>query len=248
MKINDKAQQYHDRMFPNYVSSFLTTDPEFIVFFDNFAFDEVVNQNDLDDKTRFIVILASLIGVQGFDEFKAMLSPALNFGVTPIEIREIVYQSVPYLGIGRVISYLKEMNRFFIEKGIKLPLENQSTTNESNRLEKGIEAQVEIFGEYMRDYYKSNDEDVRHINRWLTESCFGDYYTRGGLDLKTRELITFCFLLSQGDTDNQIKSHIEANIRMGNDKEFLLKVVTQLVPFIGYPRCLNAIAKVKSAN
>lgn len=100
----------------------------------------------------------------------------------------------------------------------------------------------------MRDYYKSNDEDVRHINRWLTESCFGDYYTRGGLDLKTRELITFCFLLSQGDTDNQIKSHIEANIRMGNDKEFLLKVVTQLVPFIGYPRCLNAIAKVKSAN
>lgn len=248
MKINDKAQQYHDRMFPNYESIFLTTDPEFIVFFDNFAFDEVVNQNDLDDKTRFIVILASLIGVQGFDEFKAMLSPALNFGVTPIEIREIVYQSVPYLGIGRVISYLKEMNRFFIEKGIKLPLENQSTTNESNRLEKGIEAQVEIFGEYMRDYYKSNDEDVRHINRWLTESCFGDYYTRGGLDLKTRELITFCFLLSQGDTDNQIKSHIEANIRMGNDKEFLLKVVTQLVPFIGYPRCLNAIAKVKSAN
>ena len=248
MKINDKAQQYHDRMFPNYVSSFLTTDPEFIVFFDNFAFDEVVNQNDLDDKTRFIVILASLIGVQGFDEFKAMLSPALNFGVTPIEIREIVYQSVPYLGIGRVISYLKEMNRFFIEKGIKLPLENQSTTNESNRLEKGIEAQVEIFGQHMRDYYKSNDEDVRHINRWLTESCFGDYYTRGGLDLKTRELITFCFLLSQGDTDNQIKSHIEANIRMGNDKEFLLKVVTQLVPFIGYPRCLNAIAKVKSAN
>ncbi len=81
---------------------FLRTDPEFIEAFDNFAFDEVVNQDDLNDKTRFISILAVLLGCQGIDEFKGMLKAAYNFGVTPVEMKEIVYQAVAYLGIGRV--------------------------------------------------------------------------------------------------------------------------------------------------
>lgn len=84
MKISEKANQYHEKMFPGYKSSFLETDPEFIERFDNFTFDEVVNNDDLDDKTRFLAILATLIGCQGIDEFRAMLTAAYNFGVTPV--------------------------------------------------------------------------------------------------------------------------------------------------------------------
>ena len=62
--MTDNAKNYHEKMFPGYVSDFLRTDPEFIEAFDNFAFDEVVNQDDLDDKTRFISILAVLLGVK----------------------------------------------------------------------------------------------------------------------------------------------------------------------------------------
>ena len=102
MAITDKAKEYHERMFPGYVSNFLETDPEFIEIFDNFAFDEVVNVDDLDNKTRFIAILSTLIGCQGIDEYKAMVPAALEFGVTAVEIKEIVYHSVAYLGIGRV--------------------------------------------------------------------------------------------------------------------------------------------------
>ena len=49
MVISENAQKYHERMFPGYESKLLKTDPEFIVLFDNFAFDEVVNQCDLDE-------------------------------------------------------------------------------------------------------------------------------------------------------------------------------------------------------
>lgn len=79
MAITDFSKEYHERMFPGYVSKFLETDPEFIEFFDNFAFDEVVNQDDLDDRTRMMAIIATLIGCQGIDEFKAMVLAALNF-------------------------------------------------------------------------------------------------------------------------------------------------------------------------
>ena len=76
-------------MFPGYKSKFLETDPEFIERFDNFAFDEVVNSDDLDDRTRMMAILATLIGSQSVDEFRAMVPAALNFGVTPVEAKEL---------------------------------------------------------------------------------------------------------------------------------------------------------------
>lgn len=245
MAISKRANEYHERMFPNYKSKFLETDPEFIEFFDNFAFDEVVNNDDLADKTRFIVILATLIGSQSIDEFKAILKAAYNFDVTPIEMKEIVYQSVAYLGVGRVLPFINAVNNFLIEKGIKLPLEGQSTTNSENRLEKGRQAQIDIFGDSMKDFYKSGDKESKHINYWLTDNCFGDYYTRTGLDYKQRELITFCFLAAQGGCEPQLTSHIAANIKIGNDKEFLIKVISQCLPFIGYPRSLNALRCVK---
>ena len=247
MSISEKAQAYHEKMFPGYKSSFLETDPEFIESFDNFAFDEVVNSGDLDDKTRWLTILAVLIGCQGIDEFRAMVPASINFVVTPVEIKEVVYQAVAYLGIGRVLPFLKVTNEIFTEKGIELPLEGQKNISDDNRLEEGRQAQVDIMGEGMKDFYKSGPEESRHINYWLTDNCFGDYYTRSGLDYRQREMITFCFLMGQGGCEPQLLVHASANIRIGNDKAFLLKVISQCIPYIGYPRCLNALKCVNEA-
>lgn len=247
MAISENAKKYHERMFPGYESQLLKTDPEFIELFDNFAFDEVVNQDDLDDKVRMKAILATLIGCQGIDEFKAMLKAAYQFGVTPVEMKEIVYQGVAYLGIGRVFPFLHAVNDFCKAQNIALPLEGQSTTTPQNRLEKGIQAQVDIFGEGMREFYKSGPEESRHINHWLAGNCFGDYYTRHGLDYNEREMITFCFLAAQGGCEPQLTSHAAANMKIGNDKAFLIKIISQCLPFIGYPRSLNALRCVNEA-
>ena len=247
MAITEFSKAYHERMFPGYQSKFLETDPEFIERFDNFAFDEVVNQDDLDDRTRMMAILATLIGCQGIDEYKAMLPAALNFGVTPVEAKEIVYQAVAYLGIGRVFPFLHATNDVLTSRGIKLPLEGQATTTTNTRLQGGEQAQIDIFGEHMRGFAESGPEESRHINRWLVDNCFGDYYTRKGLDYKQREMITFCFLAAQGGCEPQLTSHAAANMRIGNDKAFLIKVLSQCLPFIGYPRSLNALRCVNDA-
>ena len=252
MAISEFSKQYHEKMFPGYVSKFLETDPEFIERFDNFAFDEVINMPDIggkevDGRTRHIAILATLLGCQGIDEFKAMLPAAMNFGVTSIEIKEINYQAVAYLGIGRVFPFLKAVNAFFESNGISLPLESQATTTTENRREAGTQAQVDIFGEGMRDFWKSGPEESRHINLWLAANCFGDYYTRNGLDNAEREMITFCFLYAQGGCEPQLTSHAAANMRIGNDKLFLIKIISHCLPFIGYPRSLNALTCVNKA-
>lgn len=116
-----------------------------------------------------------------------------------------------------------------------------------NRLEAGEQAQIEIFGEGMRGFADTGRDTNGHINKWLVDNCFGDYYTRGGLDYRQRELITFCFLSAQGGCEPQLTSHAAANMRVGNSREFLIKVVSQCVPYIGYPRCLNALRCVNEA-
>lgn len=220
------------------------TDPEFMERYDAFALNEVINEPgmELDDRTRYISILATLIGCQGIEMYQNELIKALEKSVTPIEVKEIVYQAVDYLGIGRVFPFLNMTNTVMTNLGVTLPLEGQSTTTMENRLDKGIEAQVEIFGPAMKEFYKGN-----HINRWLAANCFGDYYTRTGLNLKERELITFCFLSAQGGCEPQLTSHAAGNMNMGNDQLFLMKVVSHCLPYIGYPRSLNAITCISKA-
>lgn len=221
------------------------TDPEFMERYEHFALEEVVNENgqQLAAPVRYMAILASLIGCQGITMFQEILPTALDEGLTPVMVKEIVYQSVDYLGIGRVRPFLTAVNEVLESRGVKLPLEGQATTTMANRLEKGALAQVDIFGEGMRDFWKKG-----HINRWLAANCFGDYYTRTGLDLAQRELITFCFLAAQGGCEPQLISHSAGNIRLGNDKEFLLRVVSQCLPYLGYPRSLNAITCINKAS
>ena len=220
------------------------TDPEFMERLQYFAAEEVVKEPEqqLDEVTRHLAILATLLGCQGKEVFAHLLPRALGAGVTPVMVKETVYQAVDYLGIGRVLPFLEQTNRVLTARGVSLPLAGQATTTMENRLEKGAAAQVEIFGAGMREAWKNG-----HINRWLAANCFGDYYTRGGLDLKQREMITFCFLAAQGGCEPQLIAHAKGNMNLGNDKDFLVRVVSQCLPYIGYPRSLNAIACIGKA-
>ena len=215
------------------------TDPEFAERFEHFAFDEVPNEEgqQLDEVTRHMAILATLLGCQGIDAFRLELPRALDAGISPVMAKEIVYQAVDYLGIGRVKPFLDAANDILMGRGVSLPLEGQATTTMENRLEKGIQAQVDIFGDGMKEVWKNG-----HINRWLAANCFGDYYTRTGLDLAQREMITFCFLMAQGGCEPQLIVHAKGNMNLGNDKDFLVRVVSQCLPYIGYPRSLNAVS------
>lgn len=241
MRITETANKNHEELFPNHKSTLKITDPEFIEVFDNFAFDEVISYGNLDIRTRLMVILGSLIASQASSEYKVMLDGALNVGVTPVEIKEIVYQSVPYVGIAKAFDFIHATNEILQSRGIKLPLESQSTTSPETRYEKGLELQKAIFGELIDKMYMESPANQIHIQKYLSANCFGDYYTRKGLDIKTRELLTFAIILSLGGCESQLKGHIQGNVNVGNDKQTLLSTITQLLPYVGYPRTLNAL-------
>lgn len=241
MRISETARKNHEELFPNHQSTLQATDPELVEVFDNFAFDEVIAYGNVETKTRLMAILAALIASQTLSEYKVMLGGALNVGVTPVEAKEIVYQAVPYVGIAKVFDFLHTTNEVLQSRGIKLPLEGQATTSPETRFAKGLELQKSIFGDRIDQLYQEAPANQLHIQQYLSANCFGDYVTRTGLDIKTRELLTFSMLLSLGGCEPQLKGHIQGNVNVGNDKQTLLSVVTQLLPYVGYPRALNAL-------
>ena len=85
-----------------------------------------------------------------------------------------------------------------------------------------------------------------HINDFLAANCFGDYYTRKVLNMQERELLTFAAIISLGGADPQARGHVAANLKVGNTRKQLLDVITVALPYIGYPRTLNALAAINS--
>jgi len=249
MAISKQARKTHDELLPGHVSTLKVTDPELIETVDNFAFDEVLSFGVLDTKTRLMVQLAALIACQALSEYRVMLGAALTVGVTPVEVKEIVYQAVPYVGMAKVFDFIHATNDVLVDRGVELPLEGQSTTTPETRAEKGLAVEKEIIGADVVDQlYASAPDDEIHIQHLLSANCFGDHYTRTGVGVKTRELLTLAMLVSLGGCEPQAKGHVAANFNVGNGRDVLLSVVTQLLPFIGYPRALNALRVIDEVN
>ena len=239
--MNEEEKALLSRRFQGTDSRLMETDPEWVEITANFSGKEVPEKSRLTRHEQMLCILSALLGCQGMGEFRHMLHAALNEGLDPVSIKEVIYQATAYLGIGRVHDFLETANAVFKQHGISLPLASQSTTDAASRFDRGLEKQVSLFGPDMAKRQTDGPVLRQNINRWLADNCFGDYYTRTGLDLKQREMITFCFLAAQGGCEPQLTSHAKGNMNLGNDKEFLIRVISQCLPYIGYPRSLNAM-------
>lgn len=241
MSIGETARETRRQPCSGPAARFAATDPELVGIFDRFAGDEVLAYGEIDLPTHQMLILASLIAQQALAAYRVMLAGALQTGVTLVAVKEIVYQAVPYVGFGKVVDFLQATNEMLEQQGIPLPLQGQATTNAGNRLDKGRALSTAIFGPVIDTLYEQAPAGQVHIQQFLSANCFGDYVARGGIDVRTRELLTFSMLLSHGGCEAQLKGHIQGNVNVGNDKSRLIGVVTRLIPFVGYPRALNAI-------
>lgn len=246
LTMTEKAKTKYNELLKRDASITKTNGADLESIFNNFVYGEVYNHGTLDPKLRELVTLVSLTASQGTDMIKPHVETALNIGVSPIEIKEALYQCSPYVGYPRVFAALEKANEVFKEKNISLPIESQSTVTESTRFDKGLETQVSMYGDAILTAHSNAAPNQKHIQNFLSANCFGDFYTRKGLDLKTRELLTFIMIISLGGAEPQAIAHANANIKMGNSKDMMLEAVTQCLPYIGYPRTLNAITIINN--
>lgn len=235
------SKEKFKELFGNVNFSTAVTDSDFYDILIRFIFGEVYFLGKLTDKQKELINLVVLTTNQTLNELHEHVGAALNVGVTPVEIKEAIYQCAPYTGFSKVLDALSKVNEVFKERNIELPVESQKQTNEENRFEEGFKVQSSIFGDTIKKAHENAPHNLKHIQNYLSAMCFGDFYTRSSLDLKTRELLTLCIISALGGCENQLKAHVQGNLNVGNDKDLLINAITQCMPYMGFPRTLNAL-------
>ncbi len=240
----DRKESAAQTMRALYGAAPASADPELAAIKQRLIYGEIYAEEKLSAKLRELIILAVAATNQTMHEVRLHTAAALASGVTPEEIREAVCHCAPYIGLGKAESALNEVYAVFAEKNVPLPPESGRTVTEESRLTDGIAAQKSIFGAHIDAMRAAAPENQKNIQDYLSAYCFGDFYTRKFLTIPERELLTFAILAAQGGCEPQVRARVGGNAAVGNGKETLLAALTVCLPYIGFPRTLNALGCV----
>ena len=221
------------------------TDPEMMDMLQKFIFGEVFQTGELTLKQREMITCITLATMQTLPQLKAHAGAALNVGVTPVELREVMYLTAPFIGFPKMLNAVATVNEVFKERGIHLPLEKQGTVTDANRHEAGKAIQDRLYPGGISSVMEGMPGDMgKDVERFLTDYFFGEIYSRGALDLKTRELLGYCVLTTL-EAESQLRSHFHGNINAGNTPETVTAAVIQCLPYIGFPAAIKALRIIK---
>lgn len=246
MTRTDICKKKYKTLFKGEALSKEGSDPEMMAILQKYIFGEIFTIGELDIKTREMITVTSLAVQQTLPQLKAHINAALNVGVTPVELRESIYQLAPFIGFPKTLNALAVLNEVFKERGIETPLKSTITVKEEDRFAKGLEIQNPLYGDEIKQEMAGLPEDMgAEVAKFLTEVCFGDFYTREGLDLKTRELLMLSALVTTGNNQVTLKSHIKGNLKAGNSEETITAAIIQCLPYVGFPNTLSALKTLK---
>jgi 4-carboxymuconolactone decarboxylase len=240
------AEATYERLFGPRDAGAPDDDPELMEILRRFIFGDVFGTGVLDDQTRELITITILACLQTLSQLTSHTAAALNVGVQPIQIREAIYQLAPFIGFPRTLNAVATTNAVFRNRGIELPLPAQGTVADADRYRRGLAEQAPLYGDEIKNNLADLPEPFNEaLPQFLTEFCFGDFYTRTGLTLAQRELLVLCALATIGDTSAQLGPHGRACIQVGNSMTAVVAALVHCFPYIGFPRAVAAIRAVK---
>ena len=223
------------------------TDPEVFDILQNGIFDEAFSTGVLTDVERELLTITALTSMQTLPQLRAHVGAALNIGTSPLQLRETIYQCAPYIGFPKTLNAIDIANGVFEANDISLPLENAGAVDATDpraREQAGAAIQAPLYGNEVKEVFSALpepfDEFVPHL---LTSSAFGDFATRGGLDVAQRELISLVAIAAIGAT-TQLRPHVAGAIRAGSSPQKVAAALVQAMPYIGGPYALSGLVLV----
>ncbi len=221
-------------------------DVEIMQILQRFIFGQLSYTGTLDDKMRELITCVVLATYQTLPQLKAHAKASLNAGNSPLELREAIYNCMPFIGCPKTLNAVATIDAMFAENNISLPLESAVTIKNEERFEKGQEIQMSLYGDEIKDKMSElPGEFAEAFPQFLTEYCFGDFYTRKGLSVKTREILNFVILMALGGCEIQLKAHAQGCLKAGNSVEDVYTAIIHAMAYTGIPRAFNAIYAVK---
>lgn len=223
--------------------------PDLGRFIIEYSFGDVYSLDKLDNKSKEIVALSSLIAQRAIPEMKVHFNGALNTGNTINEVKEVILQMSGYVGFPKSICAMNTLREVLEER------QNQGITDEkgeaiqteylSDRLAKGSEELALLDSKQEQILRENFDSFSPQLVQFTLEYGYGEIYSRKGLDKKSRQIATIAALATLGNAPGQLKFHINAGLNIGLTADEIKEIMLLMTVYAGFPAAINGTNLLK---
>lgn len=246
----NKLQEIDGEAGKNVINSLESISPDLARFIIEYAFGDVYSLKTLDNKSKEIVAVSSLIAQGALPQLKLHLNGALNSGCSITEVKEIILQMSVYAGFPRCINAMNTLREVLNErksKGIN-DIEGsiiEQETNITERYSKGAEALSHLDSlqvQHLEDSYRDFSPE---LIRFTIEYAFGDIHSRKGLEKRYRQIATVAALSTLGNASSQLKTHINGALNVGISEDEIKEIMLLMTVYAGFPAAINGTNTLK---
>ncbi|MFI6684747.1 carboxymuconolactone decarboxylase family protein [Streptomyces sp. NPDC050485] len=211
-----------------------------------FGYGDLLSRPGLTLRQRQIATVGALAAMgNAAPQLRFHIDGALNVGVSPAEVLEILIHTAVYAGFPAALNGIAAAREVF-EARPGLPVAPVDTAPvPGDRYERGLAKLAEVDGHAGDQVVASMRDIAPDLTRYIIEFAFGDVYSRSALDLKSRELASVAMCTALGTAAPQLRVHIHGLLNVGGTREEVVEVITQMAGYAGFPAALNGIAAAR---
>lgn len=222
--------------------------PELGRFIIEYSFGDVYSLNILDNKSKEISAISSLIAQGAIPQLKVHLNGALNVGCSISEIKEVILQMSVYCGFPKCINGMNAFKDVLAErkeKGIVDKGGKSTSTNIADRYKSGAE-QLAILKKEQENVLKDAYQDFSpELVQFTIEYGYGDIFSRDNLDKKHRQIATIAALVTLGNAQPQLNFHISGALNIGVTPNEIKEIMILMTVYAGFPSAINGTNSLK---
>jgi 4-carboxymuconolactone decarboxylase len=212
----------------------------------SFVYGEIYPRAHLTIMERQLITVAALAALgNARPQLKFHIAGALNVGCSTAEIIELMMHLVVYAGFPAGLNGVFVAKEVFQERGVSFDPAPQTSPAQNQRFQVGWDALSRIDGHAGAQVIAALADVAPDLGRFIIEFGFGDIYTRPGMNLLQRELVTVGALTALGTATPQLKVHVHGLLNVGGTREQLIEAVIHVAAYAGFPAAINAMLAAK---
>ena len=227
----------------NVINNLEGISPDLARFIIEYSFGDVYSLDALDNKSKEIAAVSSLIAQGAIPQLNVHLNGALNCGCSITEVKEIILQMSVYAGFPRCINAMNTLREVLDNRKMKGIDDPEGAAGQEpgtkERYSKGAEALSHLDSlqvQQMEDNYRDLSPE---LVRFTLEYAFADIHSRKGLDKKYRQIATVAVLTTLGNASSQLKFHINGALNVGVTENEIKEIMLLMTVYAGFPAAIN---------
>ena len=196
---------------------------------------------------RMVCALAALAAVQRLKKLRRHVAAALDLGLSPQAIVEILIQIGIYAGFAASEEAVEAAGEVFGERQIAMPPEPSRDDSLEVLSERGRKLMAELHGDRATQGYAAPGNEVTGALYPLAiQYGYGEIWFRPGLDLRRRALVAVAAFTAL-KLDGQVKKFGQSALNMGLSRTEVIEAIVQTAPLSGFAPALNALGGLSEA-